>query len=105
MGTHAPWKRVETAIAARLGGQRIPVSGRGRGDQPDIAHPTFAVEVKLRGSLPGWLTGAAAQAKASARGDQTPLVVLHVSGARHRDDLCVLALSDLVALIDRDGGT
>ncbi len=102
MGTHAPWKRVETAIAARLGGQRIPVSGRGRGDQPDIAHPTFAVEVKLRASLPAWLTAATDQAKAAARDGQMPLVVIHVSGARHRDDLCVLALADLVALIEGD---
>ncbi len=46
------WKRTERAIAARLGGVRVPVSGRQRGDAPDIAHPTFAVEVKSRASLP-----------------------------------------------------
>jgi len=103
MGTHAPWKRVETAIAARLGGERIPVSGRQRGDQPDIRHDTLSVEVKLRGSLPGWLTDAMNQATAASRDGRIPLVVLHPKGGRHADDLCVLALADLAALVGRDG--
>ena len=33
------WKATERRIAALLGGRRVPVSGRGRGDQPDVAHP------------------------------------------------------------------
>jgi len=102
MGTHAPWKRAESAVAARLGGERIPVSGRGRGDAPDVAHPRLSVEVKHRAALPGWLVDAMRQAKAASRDGRTPLVVLHPKGGRHRDDLCVLALADLVALIERD---
>ncbi len=33
------WKATERRITALLGGKRVRVSGRGRGDQPDIAHP------------------------------------------------------------------
>jgi len=103
MTRRATWKDVERAVARLLGGTRVPITGRSRGDVPDIAHPTFAVEVKLRGSLPGWLVEAMSQAEASVRDDQIPLAVLHRKGARHRDDLCVLALADLVALVERDG--
>jgi hypothetical protein len=38
-----PWKRTERSIATRLGGQRVPVSGRARRDAPDIAHPRLAL--------------------------------------------------------------
>ncbi len=33
-------------MARRLGGRRVPVSGRQRGDVPDIAHPDLAIEHK-----------------------------------------------------------
>ncbi len=49
------WKHTERTLAARLGGQRVPVSGRARGDAPDIAHPRLSLEVKHRKSLPAWL--------------------------------------------------
>ncbi len=42
------WKATERKIAALLGGRRVPVSGRGRGDAPDIARPWLALEVKDR---------------------------------------------------------
>ncbi len=48
------WKQAERRIAAILGGRRIPVSGRGRGDNPDIEHPALSVEVKARASFPAW---------------------------------------------------
>jgi hypothetical protein len=32
------WKQAERRIADLLGGQRIPVTGRQRGDTPDIEH-------------------------------------------------------------------
>lgn len=92
------WKATERAVAARLGGRRVPVSGRGRGDAPDVAHPTYSVEVKHRASLPAWLTEALAQAVAAAAPGQTPLVVLHRAGDRHADALAVVRLADLTAL-------
>jgi hypothetical protein len=45
------WKATERRIAALLGGRRVPVSGRGRGDQPDVAPPWFSLEVKDRDTL------------------------------------------------------
>ena len=89
-----PWKRCERAIAARLCGRRVPVTGRQRGDVPDVQHDAFAVEVKHRRHLPGWLREAVAQALAAQRDGQLPLVVLHEAGTRHADDLVCLRLGD-----------
>jgi hypothetical protein len=44
------WKAAERRIATLLGGKRVPVNGRG--DEPDVAHPWLAIEVKHRASLP-----------------------------------------------------
>lgn len=57
------WKKVELEIAKILSNQskkksgirRIPVTGRQRGDTPDISHPTVSVEVKHRQSIPKWI--------------------------------------------------
>lgn len=40
------WKQVERDWAEFLGGKRVPITGRSRGDAPDIEHPVFSVEVK-----------------------------------------------------------
>ncbi len=89
------WKRTERTIAGHLGGVRVPVSGRARGDGPDIAHPRLSIEVKHRRSLPAWLHDAMWQAIACAGPDQIPVAILHQHGGRHDDDLCVLRLADL----------
>jgi hypothetical protein len=95
------WKNTERAIAARLGGQRVPVSGRARGDAPDVAHPRLSLEVKHRRHLPDWLHQAMAQADACAGPGQIPVAILHEHGARHDADICIVALRDLVSLLDR----
>ncbi len=95
------WKATERRIAALLGGQRVPVSGRGRGDQPDVRHPWLSIEVKDRAALPAWLLDALAQAEASASPDQLPVAVLHAAGRRHADALVVLRLADFAALVRR----
>lgn len=79
-----------------LGGRRVPVTGRARGEAPDIAHRWLAVEVKHRRTLPGWLEGAMAQAEAAAGGDQLAVVVLHEERKRHSEDLVVLRLGDFI---------
>lgn len=94
-----PWKRTEREVAALVGGQRVPVSGRQRGDQPDVCHPRLSLEIKHRATLPGWLTTAMAQAEAASRDGRIPTVVIHRHGGRHADDVCLLRLSDLVALV------
>jgi len=94
------WKATERALAARLGGQRVPVSGRVRGDAPDIAHPRLSLEVKHRASLPAWLREAMAQAVACAGPHQIPVAILHEHGSRHDGDLWMLRLADLAALLE-----
>jgi hypothetical protein len=92
------WKRTERRIAEELGGQRVPVTGRQRGDAPDIAHPTFAIEVKHRASLPQWLLDACNQAQACRRGDQVPIVILHMAGWHHGQDLVCIRMADFKRL-------
>jgi len=77
------WKRNERQIAAVLGNgaERVPVSGRQRGDQPDIRHPFLSIEAKLRNRLPTWLHDAMKQAEASMRGRQTATVILREKGS------------------------
>lgn len=101
--TERRWKATERRIAALLGGQRVPVSGRGRGDQPDVRHPWLSIECKDRAALPAWLLDALAQAEASASPDQLPLAVLHAAGRRHADALVVLRLGAFVDWFGDDG--
>ena len=98
--SQADWKRAERTIASRLNGQRIPVSGRARGDAPDIAHPRLSIECKHRKSLPAWLHEAMAQAVACAGPEQIPFAILHEHARRHDDDLCIIRLADLTALLE-----
>jgi len=85
------WKQCERAIAKRLQGQRTGATGR---TGPDVLTPWACVEVKTRQALPRWLTDALAQARSNCWGDRLPLVVLHVTGERHDNDLVVLRLRD-----------
>lgn len=91
------WKATERRIAALLGGRRVPVTGRGRGDAPDVQHAWLSIECKHRASVPAWLTDALAQARAAARPDQLPVAVVHQAGDRHDRALVVLTLADFVA--------
>lgn len=80
-----------------LGGRRVPVTGRARGDVPDIAHPLLSVEVKERATLPKWLGEAMSQAVASAAPGQLPAVVLHERGQCFDDALVLVPLGAFVA--------
>lgn len=81
----------------------MPVSGRGRGDGPDVAHGRLAIECKHRASLPGWLLDAMRQARVASTDHKAPVVILHGHGSRHDDNLCVLRVSDLAAILDELG--
>lgn len=92
------WKRQERQIASALGGIRLPNAGRG---QADVVAGRYAVQVKTRKTLPGWFTGAVAQAGRDAGAGQVPLVVLSVVGqGRKADRYVVLAFDTWVALLD-----
>ena len=88
------WKATERAVAARLGGRRVPITGRQRGDVPDVQHDWLSVEVKHRSKLPAWLHDAMSQAVAAQREGQLPVVVLHEAGQRHGDDFVCVRLCD-----------
>ena len=92
------WKQIERKVAALLGGVRVPVSGRQRGDSPDVLHPTFSIEVKHREQFPDWLFDAMRQAEASKRDEQIPLVVLHQKGMPVPMSFAIVRLGDLVEL-------
>ena len=89
------WKACERRVAELLGGRRVPVSGRTRGDGPDIEHPTLSIECKSRKKLPAWLEDAMKQAEVCADDGQLPLVVLHQDGQTYQDALIVLRLKNL----------
>lgn len=93
------WKQAERKIAAILGGRRVPVSGRQRGDAPDIEHPTLSIEVKSRKSIPAWVENAIEQAEVASRDGKTPAVVLHQDEQKYTDALVVLRLSDFAGLL------
>lgn len=90
------WKRTERKIAELLNGKRVPITGRTRGDAPDIKHKWLSIEVKHRKELPDWIKDAMRQAKASVRGDQLPVSVLHERGMMYRNSLVVIELSDFI---------
>jgi hypothetical protein len=98
------WKRTERAIAARLNGRRVPITGRARGDAPDIAHHWLSIEVKHRRCVPQWLHDGMSQAEAAARDTQLPLVILHEAGQLHSRDFVVMRLSDFTAWFGDVGG-
>lgn len=67
------WKRHERAIAALLGGVRLPNSGRG---QPDVIAGRLAVQVKTKQALPAWFVDAVNQSIRDAGPDQWPVVIV-----------------------------
>jgi hypothetical protein len=94
------WKSAERRIAAILGGERLPVSGRGRGDAPDIDHPVLSVEVKSRATIPRWLTDALEQAESASRDGRMPAAVLHPDRGRYADALVICRLSEFAQLAE-----
>lgn len=90
------WKSRELGSAKRMGGKRIPITGRTRGSTPD--HTTgsglWAIEYKSRKKLPAWIYDAMDQAVKAARGDQYPLVILHQTNQRLDNDLMIVRRKD-----------
>jgi hypothetical protein len=98
------WKACERCIAELLGGVRVLVSGRARGDAPDTEHPVFSVEVKAGAKLPVWIEGAMRQAESCARDGKTPVVVPHEDGRRYADALVMCRFSKFVELLETKRG-
>ena len=64
----ATWKAIERQWAERLGGKRVPVTGRTRGDAPDVEHDVFSIEVTAGRVMSTRLQTAVEQAVASKKG-------------------------------------
>jgi hypothetical protein len=96
------WKACERRIAELFGGQRVPVSGRARGDAPDVAHQRLSIEVKSRKTLPAWLLDALAQAQAASGDERLPVAILHQDHKPYRDDLVVVGLADFVRMLEKE---
>ena len=80
------WKEIERQWAERLGGTRVPVTGRARSaGVPDVEHPRFAVEIKAGQVLSARLLEALEQAEAAAKATgRLPLVCVSHSYGRGR---------------------
>ena len=98
------WKSCERKVAALLGGRRVPITGRQRGDTPDIEHPTLSVECKSRKKFPAWLEDAIKQAQAAALDGQLPVVILHQDGRKYRDSFLLCRLGDFAAYLKERSG-
>ena len=97
------WKACERRVAEILGGRRMPVTGRQRGDAPDIEHEALSIEVKSRKALPAWLLGALSQAQAASKDGKMPVVVLHQDRTPYTESLVLLRLSDFVDYLKGEG--
>ena len=98
------WKSCERRVAKVLGGERVPVSGRTRGDAPDVLHDHLSIEVKSRRRLPAWIEDAMKQAEASAKDGQLPVVVLHQDRAPYAESLVLLRLQAFAGHLKQGGG-
>lgn len=95
--TDKAWKATERKIASILGGRRVPITGRQRGDVPDVAHDWLAIEIKHKQKLPDWVKDALDQAIASnPTGSKLPVAILHESGERFDQAMVVIKLGDFV---------
>ena len=85
------WKAFEREIAKRLGGQRAGPLGR---EGPDVLHPLWAPECKMRKKLPRLLTEAMDQAVTNTPPGKIPLVILHQAHDEYDQALVVMRLRD-----------
>jgi len=82
------------------------VTGRQRGDQPDVEHPTYAIEVKAGKVMSPRLREGMAQAVAAAVGTgKTPLLCVSHSVLHHpSEQYVVMRLEDFQAWMGGPGG-
>ena len=80
-------KQAERIVAKKLGGKRV---GTMSAEDIHIDGP-FSCEVKSRQAFVacGWME----QAKKNAKG-KTPILIVHVHGKRHDDDLVIMRMKD-----------
>jgi len=91
----ATWKAIERKWALWLGGRRVPVTGRQRGDAPDVEHDLYAIEVKAGRCMPTRLRHGMRQAVASSIGTgKIPLLCVSHSVTGHPSEHYVVMRLD-----------
>ena len=90
------WKSCERRVAELLDGERVPVSGLGRGYSPDVRHERLSIEVNNRKKLPAWIEYAVEQAEVSTKDGQLTIAMLHQDGHRYTNFLIALRLKDFI---------
>lgn len=98
----AAWKQNERVWAEMLGGERVPVSGRQRGDVPDIKHPTLSIEVKAGAILSPRVLDGMDQAVKAAKPGQTPIVAVsnrRKGGQNTSGKYVIMRAEDFVELV------
>jgi hypothetical protein len=99
----ARWKNTEREVMKLLGGERVPVSGRGDGpDGVSERLPWISVEIKDRAAFPKSWTLALAQAEKAANEYQLALSVWHERGRHHSNDIVMMRLGDFVDFFGGD---
>ncbi len=89
------WKHNERVIAKYIGhAERVPITGRIRGNAPDIRHPWLSIEAKLRMRIPSWIKNGMDQAEKSAVGHQMPVLIIREKGQRAEDALICTTLRE-----------
>ena len=87
------WKNFERRVAAKVGGKRIPITGR---KCLDIDHPTLDIECKYRKSLPAWLFKDAWEQANTGSG----IPVIAVAEYNSSDIFTITSINTLVMLMD-----
>ena len=91
------WKAYERRVARLLGTQRIPVTGERAG--ADCRTAMFAVQIKKRATVPGYLTRWVDGIRQSASPHGlTGIVVMQLPHRADLDSLVVLSLRDWIEL-------
>ena len=89
------WKQAERDWAEFLGGVRVPITGRARGDEPDIRHDRFSIEVKAGKVLSNRTRQGMKQAVASRAPGQVPIVcITHSVGLGRPNERYVLVRAE-----------
>lgn len=86
-------KNYERKIAKILKGKRIGILGK-----EDIEHPVFSMEVKTRNKYAGdnFMT----QAINNCPGGKIPIVITHINGRRHENDLVEIKLKHFIEILE-----
>lgn len=79
------------------------MTGRQRGDAPDVEHPLYSIEVKAGRVMSARMRQAMEQADASRKGIQRPLVCITQNSGRGKpkEHYVLLRLEDFLAIADR----